>query len=130
MGLDNGIIIKKINKEQINKIPDYINVEIYNDNKVEIAYWRKCWGIRNEILDILHMNDYTYTKNIDIEDIPALIKMLYNFLSENYWEENSDSIWEYEGMKEQLVQQIINLKWLYSFMKENNDIEVEFYDSY
>jgi hypothetical protein len=33
-------------------------------------------------------------------------------------------------MKKNLVQQIMNLKWLYYFMQENDNIEVEFYDSY
>jgi hypothetical protein len=39
MGLDNGIVIKKITKEQINNIPKYIEVDIDDkNNEVEIAY--------------------------------------------------------------------------------------------
>lgn len=133
MGLDNGIVIKKITKEQIELIPSYIETDIteYNDEiRIEIAYWRKCWGIRNEIINILHMDSNQYKTKIDMEDIPAIIRMLYKFLSEEYWSECGDSIWEYEDIKEKLVQNIINLKWLYYFMQKNENIEIEFYDSY
>lgn len=133
MGLDNGIVIKKITKEQIELIPSYIETDIteYNNEiRIEIAYWRKCWGIRNEIINILHMDSNQYKTKIDIEDIPAIIRMLYKFLSEEYWSKCGDSIWEYEDIKEKLVQNIINLKWLYYFMQKNENIEIEFYDSY
>lgn len=135
MGLDNGIVIKKITKEQINNIPKYIEVDTDDkNNEVEIAYWRKCWGIRNEIKDALDMYDpeyeTIYDKQIKNEDILLIIEILYKFLSEEYWELFSKSIWEYQEMKKNLVQQIMNLKWLYYFMQENDNIEVEFYDSY
>lgn len=113
MGLDNGIVIKKITKEQIELIPSYIETDIteYNDEiRIEIVYWRKCWGIRNEIINILHMDSNQYKTKIDMEDIPAIIRMLYKFLSEEYWSKCGDSIWEYEDIKEKLVQNIINLK--------------------
>ena len=134
IGLDNGIVIKRITREQIESIPPYIETDIteYNNEiEMEIAYWRKCWGIRNEIIKILHMSDDQYRAEINIEDIPPIIRMLYNFLSESYWNEYGDSIWDYdEGIKEKLVQNIINLKWLYYFMQKNENIEIEFYDSY
>lgn len=77
------------------------------------------------------MSDDQYRAEIDIEDIPPIIRMLYKFLSESYWNEYGDSIWDYdEGIKEKLVQNIINLKWLYYFMQKNENIEIEFYDSY
>lgn len=133
MGLDNGIVIKKIAREQIGLIPPYIEgdtTEYNNEIRIEVAYWRKCWGIRNEIINILHMNSDQYITEIGVEDIPAIIRMLYKFLSEEYWSKYGDSIWEYEDIKEKLVQNIINLKWLYYFMQKNDNIEVEFYDSY
>ena len=133
IGLDNGIVIKRIAREQIGLIPPYIEcdtAEYDNEIRIEIAYWRKCWGIRNEIINILHMNSNQYKTEIDVEDIPAIIRMLYKFLSEEYWSKYGDSIWEYEDIKEKLVQNIINLKWLYYFMQKNENIEVEFYDSY
>ena len=133
MGLDNGIVIKRIAREQIELIPPYIEcdtTEYNNEIRIEIAYWRKCWGIRSEIINILHMNSNQYKTEIDMKDIPAIIRMLYKFLSEEYWNKYGDSIWEYEDIKEKLVQNIINLKWLYYFMQKNENIEIEFYDSY
>ena len=76
------------------------------------------------------MEQEQYEIKIDIEDIPAIIKIIYKFLSKDYWEEYGDSIWEYEEIKEHLVQDIMNLKWLYDFMQKNDNIEVRFYDSY
>jgi hypothetical protein len=54
MGLDNGIVVKNLDR---NNIPNFIKLPFGWDlekDHIEIAYWRKCWGIRNDILDILH----------------------------------------------------------------------------
>lgn len=133
MGLDNGIRMRNVTKEQVMEIPDFIICEKYLDKEtntydIELAYWRKCWGIRNAIINKLHMGG-NYYYPIDREDIPAIIRILYPFLSKEYWDEESDSIWEFDEQIDTMIQIIINLKWLYSFM-ENNNIKVEFYDSF
>ena len=129
MGLDNGILIKRKSKGlNISSIPNFVKFENL-EGYIELAYWRKCWGIRNEIIKKLHMKDDEYERSLDREDIPAIIKILYKFLSKEYWDENADSIWEFEDQVDNIIQCIINLKWLYSYM-ENNDIEIIFYDSY
>ena len=132
MGLDNGIIIKNMTEQQIEHIPPYIQTQIIKHNNkevVDIAYWRKCWGIRSLIINILHMNS-NCEEQIDVEDIPPIIKGLCKFLSKEYWDTEGDSIWEYEEIQQTLIQNIINLKWLYYFMQKNKNIKVEFYDSY
>lgn len=128
MGLDNGIILRDVNPKDltINKL---VNLDNLGDTSVEICYWRKCWGIRNAIIEKLHLNDGEESK-LDIEDIPVIIKILFDFYGQTEWEENADSIWEWDEFKDTLRQQILNLTWLYDYMLTNPECEVIFYDSY
>ena len=58
MGLDNGFICKNIKR---NEIPSYVRLPWdCRDEDVEIAYFRKCWGIRGEIIRLLHVKDDEY----------------------------------------------------------------------
>lgn len=128
MGLDNGIILRDINPKElvVNKL---INLDNLEDTSAEICYWRKCWGIRNAIVGKLHFNDNEESK-LDIEDIPVIIKILFDFYGQTEWEEDADSIWEWDEFKDTLRQQIFNLMWLYDYMLKHSDAEVIFYDSY
>lgn len=137
MGLDNGIYIKKFKRDELKKVPKHVNIiSQYNSEKdpdsvdLELCYWRKCWGIRQAIAEIIHTDENNLADGVIAqEDIPEIIHSLIEFLDEEYWNLYADSIWEYKEMKGALIAQIINLTWLYSYM-ENHDIEVEFYDSY
>lgn len=128
MGLDNGIILRDVNPKElvVNKL---INLDNLEDTSAEICYWRKCWGIRNAIVGKLHFNDNEESK-LDAEDIPVIIKILFDFYGQTEWEEDADSIWEWDEFKDTLRQQIFNLMWLYDYMLEHSDAEVIFYDSY
>lgn len=128
MGLDNGIILRDVNPKElvVNKL---INLDNLEDTSAEICYWRKCWGIRNEIVGKLHFNDNEESK-LDAEDIPVIIKILFDFYGQTEWEEDADSIWEWDEFKDTLRQQIFNLMWLYDYMLEHSDAKVIFYDSY
>ena len=128
MGLDNGIILRDVNSKElvVNKL---INLDNLEDTSVEICYWRKCWGIRNAIVEKLHLNDGEESK-LDVEDIPVIIKILFDFYGQTEWEEDADSIWEWDEFKNTLRQQIFNLMWLYNYMLEHPNAEVIFYDSY
>ena len=48
MGLDNGLVIRKRN-QKVSK---------------EIAYWRKCWNVRRDILDIINSTEEKYCYEI------------------------------------------------------------------
>lgn len=128
MGLDNGIILRDVNPKElvVNKL---INLDNLEDTSAEICYWRKCWGIRNAIVEKLHFNDNEESK-LDVEDIPVIIKILFDFYGQTEWEENADSIWEWDEFKDTLRQQIFNLMWLYDYMLAHLDAEIIFYDSY
>lgn len=126
MGLDNGIILK-CSDEEYKKFPYYDDSELNREEK-HIAYWRKCWSIRRDILHKLHGEDGGHTK-IDIEDIPAIIKVLKPYLSKDFWE-NSETIWEYEDYFDDTYEILVRLEYLKEFMKNNPNAECYFYDSY
>lgn len=133
MGLDNGFIVRGIKKKDI---PSFVKLPFPEQNRdngeIEIAYWRKCWGLRNKILGILHSRfQDKYIIDVDVEDFPAIFKIMIPFFSKEYWDENGESIWEFEEAFEfSLLQQFINLKWLYSYMVEHPEVKCYFYDSY
>lgn len=129
MGLDNGFTLRNVDKTTIPKFIRY-NDSYMPENEVELVYWRKCWGLRKVVMSVLHMWDQDYCKQVEAEDIPAILRELYPFLSKEYWEENADSIWTFDEMIESFTHDILNLAWLEGYMKEHPEVTCEFYDSY
>jgi hypothetical protein len=131
MGLDNGIYLQDIKREQI-KFPWFVSLPFDNDfeNRLEICYWRKCWGIRSKIRTILRMKEDEFEHEVEEDDIPALVRALEVFLDEEYWDQFADSIWSYNEYKPHLLEQIKNLLWLREYLKEHLNVKCYFYDSY
>lgn len=118
-------------KEDYEKRPYREGIEPYPDPEIiEPIYWRKCWGIRNKMIQLLHMDTEECEKEIDPEDIPAIIRVLKPFLSRDYWDENADSIWEYDEFFDTLYKQLVFLEWFKTYYAEHPELEVYFYDSY
>lgn len=138
MGLDNGIIMKKITRNQLDKIPDFVKYELYYNEDdtvdIELAYWRKCWNVRNAIIEAINpeCDPAGYADcEIDVDDIPALIRGLMPLFDKDKWTDGrGGSIWTFEEQFDNMVQVVLNLKWLETYLKENEDIRVEFYDSF
>lgn len=129
MGLDNGIVVR--NAKNKYKGIKYFWEDIYTGNDIEVAYWRKCWGIRNQILTVLNENlggggNY----KLGLDELKYVIKLLKAFTKREYWDEYADSIWTFDEFKDQQKRIIRNLKKLYREMKKDPNIEVYFYDSY
>lgn len=130
MGLDNGIVVIGIKR---NEIPSFVIPVVESSEEFEVCYWRKCWGIRREILKIVNPTANSgYDFIIDLEDIPAILRVMAKYLDNEYWDLCADSIWEYKEYIQHMIQQYINLKWLEGYWKDHpdDDIEVRFYDSY
>lgn len=132
MGLDNGIIVKGIPKEEWVKCPSIEpNVEHeFDDETYEVAYWRKCWGVRREILGKFHFGEEGGEFELGVEDIPALCKIMRKFLNPRFFREEADSIWEYEDLVEGFIDTIIRLTWLKYYMGTHPEVKLLFYDSY
>lgn len=135
MGLDNGIILKANESEDWMNIycPYYDSKDDFHHEGYCIAYWRKCWGIRDAILhklDPKHIQKDGGHYKIEYEDIGALIRALKPFLSRDYWEEKAESIWDYDEYFDNTYHILIRLEWLKDYMKEHPDVECYFYDSF
>ena len=135
MGLDNGFYVKsnkrKITREMLPSIIKYPSNTDYNGN-VEIVYWRKNWGLRYGVLDILDKrfaDEYKY--EIDKpETVEEIIELIAVFLDPERWENEGQSIWTADEARPGLIQDIVNLAAIEVFMIENPDVYLEFYDSY
>jgi len=133
MGLDNGIVATGLTRDDI---PCFVKLPFdkdYPPNEIDITYWRKWWGLRGDILDVLHApyQEDTCHIPVDAEDIPAIIRKMEKYCSKEYWDENADSIWEFEEVIGfSLLQQMLNLKWLHAYMLEHPEVKCYFYDSY
>ena len=135
MGLDNSIQIKR--NTSTNSIPELKQFELAYDNKhqfdFEICYWRKCYNIRNMIMDVVEgARDNDNSDILTTTDIEKIIHGLQSFNSAN-WQENGGSIWDWDDEEypysEKIPRDIENLKNLQTLM-EKYDLEVYFYDSY
>ena len=131
MGLDNGIIARKTNIEEIDAKLRALSTYVYNNGDFEIAYWRKCWNVRDAIIDSL---DY-FTDNCGSEvshaELTSIITVLEGFNAENWEEEgNGGSIWEWDEIEESMKDCIERLNELSNLMAQYPEIIVEFYDSY
>ena len=131
MGLDNGFRATGIMRKDI---PDFVELPSkwdLEDGSIEFAYYRKDWGLRDAILTVLHASRDGGSYRVDAEDFPAIFRAMTPFFSKEYWENNGDSIWEHDEVFEYtLLQQIINLKWLHSYMVAHPEVECYFYDSF
>ena len=131
MGLDNGFVVHGLKKSDI---PCFVKLPFDFDRKdggIEIAYYRKCWGLRNMILGILRTPSDCYDMNVDTEDLRAILRNMVPFFKQDYWEDEGDSIWTFdEAFPFMLFQQTINLLWLCSYMEERPEVTCYFYDSY
>ena len=135
MGLDNGICIKKNALTQLININDTFIDSNDNINAIDITYWRKCWGLRNDIMEYLttkyHVNDDYYSFNLEVEDIKQIIEILISWYDKKKWNSESRSIWTWKEIKGNLLNSIRNLSYLLGKMEDYpNGFIVYFYDSY
>ena len=138
VGLDNGFYIKsnkrKITREMLPAGIIYPFDKDYEDN-VEIIYHRKDWGWRNDIMQTFGWwNTSVDQYKFELENpgnVLTLIELTAGWLDKGRWENEGSSIWDYEeSARKHLITDISNLAIIYSFMIENPDVYLEFYDSY
>jgi len=130
MGLDNGFIMEIPRTE----IPSFLNLpwDFPDSGDVEIAYWRKCWGVRELILSVLHPSKEGYEYIVESEDLNAILnKLIDKCFNKEWWENEGDSIWTFEeALPRTIIDNIFNLKWAAAYMAAHPDVKMYFYDSY
>lgn len=132
MGLDNGVVFRT--KTPV-KIPKWAGGRgfLQHDHGGEVCYWRRCYGLRADILNALNAlsgcekkSDYYLTA----DDVHVIRKVLVRyFLYPRRWRK---SIWKWRNTWPQQLRHIFSLSWLERYMLRHPDnIEwVIFYDSY
>ena len=133
MGLDNGFILKiTANKDFPEIIKKRIDIHAFTDPNCEVIYWRKCYSMREDVLDIIQEpgKPDEFDTRVYPKQIPDIIKALSRYLDPDYWLKNADCIWDYDDLSLSLYYDILILNWLYFYLSENPDKELIFYDSY
>ena len=135
MGLDNGIRVKKNTLTKLINIDYTFTNDRYKSNEIEITYWRKCWGLRNDIIKYLtekyNVSQDSYLFNLEAEDIKQSIEILISWYDKKKWNSESQSIWTWKEIKGNLLDNIRNLSYLLGKMEDHpNGFVVYFYDSY
>ena len=137
IGLDNGIEVKSrrraITREMLPEGLVYPWDEKFDGpDTVEILYWRKNWGLRDKVVETFPLcdgSDWEYVIETS-QQVFELIKIIVSFMNKETWEEDGDSIWDYDEILPILQRDITNLAIIAAFMKNNPDVYLVFYDSY
>ena len=137
MGLDNGIILKAKTSRGIDYLAKNHDFYFYGKDYDEIGYWRKCWNIRDRILDAFDDKGYDgnggYINLTSVEDLVNMAETLKYFLHEENWDKDK-SIWDWYIILPSVADAIKKLRNLIEDI-ENEDISIDdlnirFYDSY
>ena len=130
MGLDNGIYIKGYRKK-----PFYVKDDLYDQsNQIDLAYWRKYWGLRNDIINIIYENYYGNDSEVLLSE--NQIKKIRNLImeitfSKKRYLESCSGYWDYNTYSVlRGIRQMINLTWAARQVRKNPEVEVFWYDSY
>ena len=130
MGLDNGIYIKGYRKK-----PFYVKDDLYyQSNQIDLAYWRKYWGLRNDIINIIYENYYGNDSEVLLSE--NQIKKIRNLImeitfSKKRYLESCSGYWDYNIYSVlRGIRQMINLTWAARQVRKNPEVEVFWYDSY
>ena len=96
----------------------------------DVTYWRKNWGLRNNILSLIGKRwTDEYEFQLTKDDVDHIIELLKSYNAET-WE---DSIWDWDDEEypysEYIQQNIKDLQFLRELMDKYN-LEVYFHDSY
>ena len=130
MGLDNWISIK--HDEHTPKCVAKCFKKGYNGYEYEVAYWRKCWNVREIIFRTSERyteEDRAYKTALTRDDILKIIKELRG-LSVNNYDAKSVCFWDWKDFRRINRRNIKKLKKLSWIMLWHPDLEVYFYDSY
>lgn len=126
MGLDNGVVLKTKIKHDI---PPYFDWRD-NPDECDVCYWRKFWGFRDEVVLEFGQKEPCEDIPLDAERVGRLRCILEQYLDRSYYEDNGDSIWDYEEYLLHNISCLKNLEILQDFLEEHPNEECYFYDSY
>lgn len=101
-----------------------------SNSDLSVAYWRKCWNVRNiffDLLNIIDFNDSMTTMSAD--DIKRIIVELKKLNSKNF-QDRGYCIWDWKEFRKINHRNIKALKKCIKMMKKSPTMEIYFYDSW
>lgn len=148
MGLDNGILLRKVNDSKgydfdfIDIIEEQYSLHSpnpifrYKTDNFDLCYWRKCWGFRNSVMMYLR-NKYSTEIDeceyvLDIDDLQTITNLIFSILQNpDNWEK---SLFSWEEYINQNCFNLMNILHLIEDIKngyiDTNEVQVIWYDSY
>lgn len=128
MGLDNGIVVQRLDKDEI---PEYVYIFDSHPQYVEIAYWRNWTALRANILGkVLYGKGDGYCEYILCQnDLTHIIQLCCRYFDYDEYHCNKTST-DFETGISFLAKNIASLMWLQKYWEENPSLRVYFYDSY
>ena len=135
MGLDNGIMFKIKNKEKFGAIPSWFRREEWEEKynyDYEVLYWRKCWNVRDAILNYLpNTNDDGGNFDMTPEQLEGIFEILADLYSKENWNDD-ESIWSWEEVGEAYVENLEYARKVLAWLKTKpeDSYQLYFYDSY
>ena len=137
--MDNGIVIRfKEGKE-----PRWAKrLDVLDDRpkdgfgrELELAYWRKCWNVREVVLGGLAESGWPGEYRLSASELHAICKALGKALNRKAWDEaycDNDAIWEWDEVGSSMRRQ--NRRCLKAAKRlkrmDPGDYCLTFYDSY
>lgn len=148
MGLDNGIYLRMkspYNGELLKYFKDtFKDYDAPEYDYLEVAYWRKCWDLRREIIEVLDLRDDGHRKELTVgakpgdgecefeinrKEIKRILKVVKHFDNPSVWD-RSNSIWTYKEIHKSHKRNKKHLKKLVEILKEHPEYTVVWIDSY
>ena len=130
MGLDNGICIKRKSASKDALLQFDEEWRSRNNFDLEVAYWRKCWNVRDIILCALNVwEDNDSQTAMTAEDVENVIKLLKELNEKNYTK-RGDCIWDWKEFRHIQRRNLRALRRLVKLMEKDDLLEVYFYDSW
>lgn len=112
MGLDNGLIFKV-------KCPS-LNFE----RKYEVCYFRKYWGLRDEILEIFNTEDEQYLYSVSEEDLYAIDGLFEHYcFIDNVRDADLSTIWSNIEELYHMRNQIVHIRFALEFCNEKISLD-------
>ena len=142
MGLDNGVymITNVTIPESLRENVDWMDFYCEKNEETgeieyiyELCYWRKCWGIRDRILNSLvdfdgvaHDEVWKYYTS-DMKFLDIMTEANYHFLNPENWDDHTSQIWEWHEYAPQLTRNMIGIEWAKELIKAwmNGDLDEE-----
>ena len=132
MGLDNGITIRR--KDNLPNCVLCFDKDWWRKKHgydLEVAYWRKCWNVRNVIYNTLGMPDENDSEiELSWEDVRNIVQALEEQIRYSTYEDWGSTFWTWNEFRGFQKRNIKRLKKLARMMKRHSEIEAIFYDSY